>query len=106
MVPGRPGDHLFPSLHLPAGGRYRRADSLEAHSAHRIRYIGCRRPVLRVDVALRRGPLHLPGGLMQTRFPVVFASLLLLPALAAADTSSRGVVLQPDKLVILSTTEI
>ena len=43
---------------------------------------------------------------MQTRFSVAFATLLLLPALAAAATSSRGVVLQPDKLVILSTTDV
>src|SRR5438093_12410529 len=70
------------------------------------RYVGCRRPILMVAVALRRGPPNLPGGLMQTRFSVVFATLLLLPALAAAATSSRGVVLQPDKLVILSTTDV
>jgi len=43
---------------------------------------------------------------MQARFSVVFATLLLLPALATAATSSRGVVLQPDKLVILSTTDV
>ena len=43
---------------------------------------------------------------MQTRFSVIFASLLLLPALSAAATSSRGAVLQPDKLVILSTSDV
>ena len=43
---------------------------------------------------------------MQARFLVVFPTLLLLPALATAATSSKGVVLQPDKLVILSTTDV
>src|SRR4026207_347633 len=52
------------------------------------------------------GPPSLPGGPMQTQFSVVFATLLLLPALASAGTSSRGAVLQPDKLVILSTTDV
>ena len=41
-----------------------------------------------------------------TRFSVVFATLLLLPALAAVATTSSGAVLQPDKLVILSTTDV
>ena len=43
---------------------------------------------------------------MRVRFSVVFPTLLLLPALATAATSSRGAVLQPDKLVILSTTDV
>ena len=43
---------------------------------------------------------------MQTRFPVVFATLLLFPAVAAAATSTDGAVLQPDKLVIVSTTDV
>ena len=43
---------------------------------------------------------------MQTRFSVVFATLLLLPALAAVAATSSGAVLQPDKLVILSTTDV
>ena len=41
-----------------------------------------------------------------TRFSVVFATLLLLPALAVVATTSSGAVLQPDKLVILSTTDV
>ena len=41
-----------------------------------------------------------------TRFSVVFATLLLLPPLAAVATTSSGAVLQPDKLVILSTTDV
>ena len=40
------------------------------------------------------------------RFSVVLATLLLLPALAAVATTSSGTVLQPDKLVILSTTDV
>ncbi|HET9325666.1 MAG TPA: hypothetical protein VFQ05_02725 [Candidatus Eisenbacteria bacterium] len=43
---------------------------------------------------------------MQTRFSVVFATLLLLPAWAAVAATSSGAVLQPDKLVILSTTDV
>ena len=43
---------------------------------------------------------------MQTRFLVASATLLLLPALAAVATTSSGTVLQPDKLVILSTTDV
>jgi 2',3'-cyclic-nucleotide 2'-phosphodiesterase (5'-nucleotidase family) len=43
---------------------------------------------------------------MQTRFSVVFATLLLLAALAAVATTSSGAVLQPDKLVILSSTDV
>ena len=43
---------------------------------------------------------------MQTRFSVVIAPLLLLPGLAAVATTSSGAVLQPDKLVILSTTDV
>jgi 2',3'-cyclic-nucleotide 2'-phosphodiesterase (5'-nucleotidase family) len=42
---------------------------------------------------------------MQTRFLAVFASLLL-PALASTATPSSGPILQPDKLVILSTTDV
>ena len=41
-----------------------------------------------------------------TRFSVVFATLLLLPPSAAVATTSSGAVLQPDKLVILSTTDV
>jgi 2',3'-cyclic-nucleotide 2'-phosphodiesterase (5'-nucleotidase family) len=41
-----------------------------------------------------------------TRFSVVFATLLLLPPLATVATPSSGAVLQPDKLVILSTTDV
>jgi 2',3'-cyclic-nucleotide 2'-phosphodiesterase (5'-nucleotidase family) len=43
---------------------------------------------------------------MQTRFSVVLGTLLLLPALAAVATTSSGTCLQPDKLVILSTTDV
>jgi 5'-nucleotidase/UDP-sugar diphosphatase len=42
---------------------------------------------------------------MKTRPLVLFASLLL-PALASAATPSRGRILQPDQLVILSTTDV
>ncbi len=42
---------------------------------------------------------------MRTRFLVVCA-MLLLPASVAAATSPRGPVLQPDKFVILSTTDV
>jgi 2',3'-cyclic-nucleotide 2'-phosphodiesterase (5'-nucleotidase family) len=41
-----------------------------------------------------------------TRFSVVFVTLLLLPPAAAVPTPSSGAVLQPDKLVILSTTDV
>jgi 2',3'-cyclic-nucleotide 2'-phosphodiesterase (5'-nucleotidase family) len=42
---------------------------------------------------------------MQTRFHAVFVTLLLAACVSAA-TSSSGSVLQPDKLVILSTTDV
>src|ERR1044072_41798 len=65
----------------------------------------CRAPSSRSrpDVLTRRIPFRLPGGPMRTRFLLMLVTLLL-PAFAA--TSSGGWCLQPDKLVLLSTTDV